>query len=66
MLGLSMELTLNYIHVSHIYKEGNKCADTMANLGLTLISHCWFTHPPPSIRADLVTNRLGLPNFRVS
>jgi len=56
MLGFPMELTLNYIHVSHIYKEENKCVDTMANLGLALISHCWFT---PSIRADLVTNRLG-------
>jgi len=53
-------------HVSHIYREGNKCADTLANLGLSLISHGWFSQHPSNIRADLVTNKLGLPNFRVS
>ena len=53
-------------HVSHIYREGNKCADALANLGLSLVSHEWFSQPPSKIRADLVTNKLGLPNFRVS
>jgi len=53
-------------HVSYIYKEGNKCADILANLGLTLASHEWFPQPHTIIRADLMTNKLGLPNFRVT
>lgn len=53
-------------HVSHIYREGNKCADHLANLGLSTASHAWFTHPPSIIMADLVSNQLGLPNFRIS
>jgi len=53
-------------HVSHIYREGNKCADSIASLGLSIVSHVWFNQAPSIIRADLVTNQLGLPNFRVS
>jgi len=53
-------------HVSHIYREGNKCADTLANLGLTFASYWWFSQLPPNIRVDLESNKLGLPNFRFS
>ena len=64
----------NYIHlttfmnlfVTHIYREGNKCDDTLANTGLHLASHVWFSQPPDSIKADLVHNKLGLPRFRIS
>jgi len=53
-------------YVTHIYREGNHCADLLANIGLNLHSYCWCTQPLPNIMADLVTNILGLPNFRIS
>jgi len=54
------------LFVTHIYREGNKCDDTLANTGLHLASHVWFSQPPDSIKADLVHNKLGLPRFRIS
>ena len=52
--------------VTHIYREWNKCVDTLANIGLSLVSHCWYLQPPSEIKLDLVKNNLGLPNFRLS
>jgi len=54
---------MNFV-VSHIYREGNSCADGLANLGLAQSAFVWFHSPPPSILADFVKNKLGLPNFR--
>jgi len=53
-------------YVTHIYREGNKCADTLANYGLNITSYYWFSQAPDNIRVDLVRNKLGLPNFRIS
>ena len=55
-----------HFYVSHIFREGNKCTDTLANTGLSIVSHCWFSQIPANITADLVSNKLGLPSFRVS
>lgn len=56
---------MNFL-VSHIYKEGNVCADGLANIGLTLSSlDCsWFTNVPTSLRGEYIRNRLGMPYFR--
>ncbi|GAU23975.1 hypothetical protein TSUD_327760 [Trifolium subterraneum] len=51
--------------ISHIYREGNHCADKLASLGLTLNDYTWWDIAPMIIRKDLVSNRLGLPFFRV-
>jgi len=53
-------------YVTHIYREGNKCADILANTGLSIVSHQWFDQPPANIRANLVTNKIGLPKFIIS
>jgi hypothetical protein len=53
--------------VSHIFREGNKCADIMANIGLSLpisTTHSWWSSSPPSLFANLDCNRLGWPCFR--
>jgi ribonuclease HI len=52
--------------VSHIYREGNACADGLANLGLTLPSSelFWSDTIPDFIRGEYTRNRLGMPNFR--
>lgn len=52
---------------SHIYREGNSCADGMANIGLNLpINHfVWYSDIPDSIRGEYIRNMIGLPKFRV-
>ena len=52
--------------VSHIYREGNSCADGFASLGLALSSFVWFPSLPADIRHDYYRTGLGLPNFRFS
>jgi ribonuclease HI len=46
-------------YVSHIFREGNHCADKLANLGLSL-------HDIPSVLVDdFDRNRLGMPYYRL-
>jgi len=52
--------------VTHIYRKGNKCADSLANIGLFIVSYSWFSQAPSKNNLDLVKNKLGFPNFRVS
>lgn len=49
---------------SHVYREGNVCADGLANLGLTLPPNSlnWFNLIPDGIRGEYNRNRMGLPN----
>jgi len=44
--------------VNHIYREGNSCADDLANIGLTLSSYVWFPSLPVEISQDYNRNRL--------
>lgn len=50
--------------VTHIYREGNQCADSLANIGLALSSHFWYSSVPSQVYAEFVWNKLGYPNFR--
>ena len=54
--------------MSHIYREGNVCADSLANLGLSLSSSqlFWSNFIPGFIRGEYTRNRFGMPNFRFS
>ena len=54
--------------VSHIFRDGNTCADSLANIGLSLTSSDLFSSDslPDSIRGEYNRNRLGMPNFRFS
>ena len=54
---------MNFI-ISHIYREDNACADTFANIGLTLNTFVYYYSLPIQIRSDYIKNRLGWPNFR--
>jgi len=54
---------MNFI-VSHIYREGNTCADFLANIGLTISDTMWWDSAPLGIGQDLIRNKLGLPNYR--
>ena len=50
--------------VTHIYREGNHCADQLANIGLSLNTSFWWDHIPHQIREAYTRNRIGLPYFR--
>ncbi|XP_058776587.1 pentatricopeptide repeat-containing protein At1g63070, mitochondrial-like [Vicia villosa] len=51
--------------VSHIFREGNSCADALANHGLTLPDYTFFSSISSFLRADFVKNRLGMSFFRI-
>jgi len=50
----------------HIYREGNACVDSLANIGLTMSSFevFWSDYIPYFIRGEYTMNRLRMPNFR--
>lgn len=53
-------------HCSHIYREGNACADKLANFGFGAASLIWWNSTPSFIRDDFFRNKFGLPNYRFS
>lgn len=62
-----LKLTYNMrFCASHIYREGNTCADKLANFGLSLSSLdlFWFDSIPAFVSEEYNRNRLGMPNFR--
>jgi hypothetical protein len=58
-------LTHMNIIVSHIFREGNHCADGLANLGLSLGRLTLWFELPHQIKENFDCNRLGKPFFRV-
>jgi hypothetical protein len=50
--------------ITYVFREGNHCADKMANLGLSLQDYVWWFEIPNVIKEDYSRNRLGLPCFR--
>lgn len=49
---------------SHIYREGNKCADSVANLGHSIVGEVWLSVLPSEFQQDFIEDRCGLPRFR--
>jgi len=58
-----MQLGLTII-CSHIYKEGNSCADALATMGHGVTNTSWFHIMPVSLLADFTRDINGLLNFR--
>lgn len=54
------------IHVisSHIFREGNCCADKLAAMGHSAHGTVWFTSLPQNVTADFFRDRVGLLNYR--
>ncbi|GAU50508.1 hypothetical protein TSUD_234280 [Trifolium subterraneum] len=48
--------------VSHIYREGNQVADSLANHGCTLDTFSFWQEAPEFIKDNLVKNKLGIPS----
>jgi ribonuclease HI len=49
---------------SHIYREGNVCADRLANVGHSITGTVWHSTLPPELSYDFFRDRCGLPNYR--
>jgi ribonuclease HI len=49
---------------SHIYREGNTCADRLANAGFFVDGVVWWDYLPSCSRDSFSRDRLGLPNYR--
>lgn len=60
---LQITKTMNFI-ASHVYREGNKCADTLANISLFVNHLIVWLEVPICIRVFFIKNKLGMPNFR--
>jgi hypothetical protein len=50
--------------ITHVYREGNSCADAIANFGLTVNHLTIWLEIPVWLRTHFVQNRLGMPCFR--
>lgn len=52
--------------ISHIYREGNKCVNGLANYGATNHGVTWWDTSPSFIREYCYIEKLSLPNYRFS
>lgn len=53
-----------HFQVSHIYREGNSCADKLARHGVYIQGSIWWDSVPAFVREDFFQNRFGLPFYR--
>ena len=60
---LSLSRQMNFL-VTHIFREGNCCADRLANIGMSCNSILWMNEIHLQVRADYIRDRLGLPCYR--
>jgi ribonuclease HI len=49
---------------SHIFREGNSCADKLANHGHTIIDFTWWDSLPQFLRGAFMNDKLGFPCYR--
>ena len=49
---------------SHIFREGNCCADQLASLGNSTQDEVWFSILAPKLREDFYLDLCGMPRFR--
>jgi ribonuclease HI len=50
---------------SHIFREGNCCADSLANLGHSIQGTVWFSVLPQTIQTNFFLDRTGFPRSRM-
>ena len=61
----ALDRTLSMIfHVSHIYREGNKVADSLAARAPSISSSTWWNTPPAFVSPLVNDDIIGRPNFR--
>ncbi|KEH15785.1 hypothetical protein MTR_0553s0050 [Medicago truncatula] len=50
---------------SHIFREGNCCADKLASLGHSSVGQVWLDILPTDLYLDFFRDRCRLPNYRL-
>ncbi|CAJ2636465.1 unnamed protein product [Trifolium pratense] len=60
---LTLTKTMHF-RATHIYREGNCCADRMVALGINVNGFYWWDNVSPSVQGDYISNLMGLPSFR--
>ncbi|XP_039686503.1 uncharacterized protein [Medicago truncatula] len=50
---------------SHIFREGNCCADKLASLGHSCVGQVWLHNLPSALCLDFFRDRCGFPNYRL-
>ena len=69
MLRNRWKSCLNYcgkikFRVSHIFREGNACADKLTNLGFIYRESCrWYNRLPSSLFLEFFMNKYSLPMY---
>jgi len=53
---------MNYF-VFHVFREGNQCADSLANIGLSLNQFTIWHIIPSSLQVVYIRDKLGWPNY---
>jgi ribonuclease HI len=61
----NMLYRMNFL-VTHVYREGNRCADKLASKGLEVQGVTVWLQIPEFLNCLFTHDRLGMPNFRVS
>lgn len=56
---------MNFL-ITHIYREGNRCADLVASKGLEVQGVKIWLDLPEFLSSFVIHDRLGMPNFRIS
>ncbi|CAL0322191.1 unnamed protein product [Lupinus luteus] len=56
--------TLNF-RISHLFREGNHCADQLANYGVATKLDYWWNSIPSFLSNSFVRNKLLLPSYRL-
>jgi hypothetical protein len=51
---------------SHIFREGNSCANKLAALDHSIFGEIWLDILPDEVKIDFYRGRYGLPNYRFS
>lgn len=49
---------------SHIYREGNGCADKFANMWHSIQGAVWLSELAQDVRGDFFRDHFGLPDYR--
>jgi ribonuclease HI len=52
--------------VSHVFRESNSCADSLARIGLDLENLTIWFEMPSVVRDSFLRNKIGLPSYRLT
>lgn len=61
--ALTLSKKMGFVY-SYVFREGNTCADLLANHGTSISGLSWWNSIPSFLQREFLRNRMGLPNYR--